>query len=78
MAVMNFEKVASQVDMLSYIDRVKLLDKLVKTLTTNKEKKSHTSVLKANNIDIAFGLWREKDISLEMIRKKAWRNYIEK
>ena len=47
-----------------------LLDKIVNTLRT-----PFTTVVRKNETDFeaAFGLWKDRDISVEAIRQKAWR-----
>lgn len=55
--------------MLSYTERVMLLDKIVSTLrspftATVQKKKAET--------EAAFGLWKDRDITVETIRQKAW------
>lgn len=55
--------------MLSYTERVMLLDKIVSTLrspftVTVQKKKAET--------EAAFGLWKDRDITVETIRQKAW------
>ena len=65
-----FAQLSSQVDMLSYTERVMLLDKIVNTLRS-----PFTTVVRKNETDFeaAFGLWKDRDISVETIRQKAWR-----
>jgi hypothetical protein len=64
-----FAQLSGQIDMLSYTERVMLLDKIVSTLrspfTTTVQKKEA-------DFDAAFGLWKDRNISVEAIRQKAW------
>ena len=64
-----FAQLTSQIEMLSYAERLTLLNKLVNTLHN-----PFPSVAKRNdsNFDAAFGLWKGRDISVDAIRQKAW------
>ena len=68
MTELAFKKLSSQIDMLSYAERIKLLDKIVQTLHTPIKIQRKES----SNFDAAFGLWKDRDISIEEIRAKAW------
>ena len=64
-----FAQLSGQIDMLSYTERVMLLDKIVSTLRSPfiaavQKKKAET--------EAAFGLWKDRDITVETIRQKAW------
>lgn len=64
-----FAQLSGQIDMLSYTERVMLLDKIVSTLRS-----PFTAAVqkKETDFEAAFGLWKDRDISIESIRQKAW------
>lgn len=68
MSEQAFKQLSEQVDMLSYAERIRLLDKIVKTLHTPVK----THKRKASDFNAAFGLWKDRDISVEGIRTKTW------
>lgn len=68
MSEIAFKQLASKVDLLSYEEKIKLLDKIVGTLHAPVK----TSKTKPANLSLAFGLWKERDISIEKIRTEAW------
>lgn len=55
--------------MLSYAERIMLLDKIVSTL---RSPFTATAQKKETDFEAAFGLWKDRDISVEAIRQKAW------
>lgn len=63
-----FEELIENVPTLSYTQRVRLLSVLVQTFSPEQKRKSVSSDQNA-----AFGIWKNRDISLSDIRKKAWR-----
>ncbi len=68
MTELAFKQLSAQIDMLSYAERIRLLDKIVQTLHYPvKHPKKESSEFNA-----AFGLWKNRDISVEEIRAKAW------
>ena len=68
MATATYENLSKQIDMLSYSDRIRLLDRIVRSLNVPKDrKKAQTS-----NPEDVFGIWKERDITIESIREKAW------
>ena len=68
MSELAFKQLSAKIDMLSYAERIQLLDKIVQTLHTPvKTQKKETS-----DFNAAFGLWKDRDISVEEIRTKAW------
>ena len=68
MSELVFKQVSAQVDMLSYAERIKLLDKIVRTLHTPV--KTHKKAF--SDFSTAFGLWKDRSLSVEEIRSKAW------
>lgn len=68
MSELVFKQVSAQVDMLSYAERIKLLDKIVRTLHTPV--KTHKKAF--SDFNTAFGLWKDRSLSVEEIRSKAW------
>ena len=69
MSELAFAKLSSQVDMLSFSERVRLLDKIVRSLHTPATKTAKTD---SADFNAAFGLWKDRDVSIEEIRQKAW------
>ena len=68
MSELAFKQLSNQIDMLSYSERILLLNKIVSTLQTPAKTPKKTSA----DFDAAFGLWANRDISLSEIRQKAW------
>ena len=68
MSELAFKQISSQIDMLSYDERIKLLGKIVQTL----QSPAKTPKKESSDFDSAFGLWKERNISVEEIRNKAW------
>ena len=68
MSELAFNQLSAQVDMLSYAERIKLLDKIVRTLHTPV--KPHKKAF--SDFSTAFGLWKDRSLSVEEIRSKAW------
>lgn len=64
-----YKNLSDQIDMLSYADRLRLLEKIVMTLGVPKTTRQKPV---SGEFDAAFGLWRDRDISLDSIRAKAW------
>lgn len=62
-------KISNEIEMLSYSDRMFLLEKILKTFSFPTKKTISTSSADFEN---AFGIWKDNDISLKEIRKKAW------
>ncbi len=62
-------KISNEIEMLSYSDRMFLLEKILKSFTSPAKKTISTSSADFEN---AFGIWKDNEISLEEIRKKAW------
>ncbi|UTY32410.1 hypothetical protein [Treponema putidum] len=68
MSELAFKQLSAQVDMLSYAERIKLLDKIVRTLHTPIK----THKREFSDFNSAFGLWKDRPLSIEEIRCKAW------
>ncbi|MGI5116488.1 hypothetical protein [Treponema sp. SP13] len=69
MSELAFKQLSTQVDMLSYTEKIRLLDKIVKTL--HRPVKIHKREF--SDFNAAFGLWKDRTVSIEEIRTKAWR-----
>lgn len=69
MATTNIKQLSNEIEMLSYSDRLFLLRKIVNSFDSVEQKK--TNVI-SNDFDKAFGLWKDNDIDVKDIRKKAW------
>lgn len=65
----NVIRLYSEIEMLSYSDRISLLNKLLGSIGFNRSKKAEPS---SENFDKVFGLWKDSDINIENIRQKAW------
>lgn len=68
MSELAFKQISAQIDMLSYAERIKLLDKIVRTLHTPVK----THKREFSDFNAAFGLWKDRSLSVEEIRTKAW------
>lgn len=68
MSELAFKQISSQVDMLSYDERIKLLGKIIQTL----QSPTKTPKKESSDFDTAFGLWKDRNISVEEIRNKGW------
>ena len=66
---LNVIRLYSEIEMLSYSDRISLLNKLLSSIGFNRSKKAESS---SENFDKVFGIWKDTDISIENIRQKAW------
>ena len=69
MSELVFKKLSGQIDMLSYAEKIKLLDKIVRTLHTPVK----THKREFSDFNAAFGLWKDRPLSVDEIRTKAWR-----
>ena len=69
MTAIAFENLAKQIDMLSYSDRLRLLERIASTLHVQE---APAATNDSSAFDRAFGIWKSKDISLESVRQKAW------
>ena len=69
MSELVFKKLSGQIDMLSYAEKIKLLDKIIRTLHTPVK----THKREFSDFNAAFGLWKDRTVSIEEIRTKAWR-----
>ncbi len=65
----NVIRLYSEIEMLSYSDRISLLNKLLSSIGFNRSKKTESS---SENFEKVFGLWKDSDINIENIRQKAW------
>ena len=70
MSVSIVKSVSEQIDMMSYSERMQIFNKLIKSFAAPAKtvSQNHTESFEA-----AFGMWKDRDISAESIRKKAWR-----
>lgn len=69
MSGIAFNQFVNKIDMLSYSQRMTLLQKLVSSFSKDDEPKK---IKKMEGCNDAFGIWSDRDISLESIRAKAW------
>ncbi|QTQ11312.1 hypothetical protein HRI96_03340 [Treponema parvum] len=68
MSELAFKQLSAQIDMLSYDEKIRLLDKIVRTL--HMPVKTHEREL--SDFNAAFGLWKDRTLSVEEIRTKSW------
>ena len=68
MSDLALKKLTDEIEMLSFADRLKLLNKIVQTLRVPAK----TVKKESTDFDAAFGLWSDRNISLSEIRQKAW------
>ena len=64
----GLQQLSNQIDMLSYAERLFLLDKIVKSLHAPEK----IPAKKNSDFEAAFGLWANREVSLSEIRQKAW------
>lgn len=69
MTAVAFDNLTEQISMLSYTDRLRLLERIAQTLQIQDE---HTTADVSPAFERAFGMWQSSDVSLESIRQKAW------
>ena len=69
MSPLAYKELTDQINLLSFSDRVRLLEQIAQTLQIQDPPKVKTD---SSSFEKAFGLWRNRDIDLETIRKKAW------
>lgn len=65
-----FDEIIENISELSYVQRLMLLSELVRSLYPVGKKDSTVS---SEDLNAAFGLWKDRDVSLSDIRAKAWR-----
>ena len=68
MSELVFEQLSAQIDMLSYSERIRLLNKIVQTLHVPVK----VSKREVSDFNAAFGLWKDRNISVAEIRTKSW------
>ena len=68
MSEFAFKQLSDKVEMLSYAERIRLLDKIVQTLHVPAKMPKKES----SDFNAAFGLWKDRDITGKEIRAKAW------
>lgn len=69
MSPLAYKELTDQINLLSFSDRVRLLEQIAQTLQIQEKPKVKSD---STAFEKAFGLWRDRDIDLETIRKKAW------
>ena len=69
MSELAFKQRSAQVDMLASTEKIRLFDKIVQTL--HIPVKTHQR--ECSDFTAAFGLWKDRTLSIEEIRSKAWR-----
>ncbi len=69
MTAIALDNLTEQINMLSYTDRLCLLERIAQTLQVQD---AHTTVDSSQDFDRAFGMWQSRDVSIDSIRQKAW------
>jgi len=69
MTQVTVDDLSSKINMLSFNDRLRLLEILAKTLQMDTASKVRDD---SEDFDMAFGIWKNKDVSIDSIRQKAW------
>jgi len=71
---MTVSKILGEIDQLSYSDRMKVVESVVRSLRLgeaylpNEQPRAEAS----ENPEELFGIWRERDVTLAGIRERAW------
>lgn len=65
----TIDDLSNKINMLSFNDRLRLLEILAKTLQMETVSKAGDDT---KDFEKAFGIWKNKDVSIDTIRQKAW------
>ncbi|MCR4590046.1 MAG: hypothetical protein K5668_04445 [Lachnospiraceae bacterium] len=65
----TIDDLSNKINMLSFNDRLRLLEILAKTLQMDTVSKAEDD---SEDFEKAFGIWKNKDVSIDSIRQKAW------
>ncbi len=70
MADPNTRRILKEIQQLSYTDRVKIIESVVRSLRLREDDgpKGRTN----DAPEELFGMWRDREVSLEEIRERAW------
>ena len=68
---MTVSKILSEIEQLSYSDRMKLVESIVRSVRLSEDRVPHEAT--EGNPEAVFGLWGDRDVSLAGIREKAGR-----
>jgi len=68
---MTVTRILSEVEQLSYSDRMRLVESIVRSVRMGTENAPDETT--ADNPEALFGIWRNREVTLEGIRGKAWR-----
>ena len=66
----TISKILDEIEQLSYSDRMKLVESIVRSLRLSEEHVSHGGT--PDTPEAVFGIWRDRNVSLTDIREKAW------
>lgn len=66
----TISKILDEIEQLSYSDRMKLVESIVRSLRVHEEHVSHGET--PVSPEAVFGIWRDRNVSLTDIREKAW------
>ena len=69
MSTIAYKELSEQVNLLSFADRLRLLEQIAQTLQIQDQP---VNITDSTAFDKAFGLWKNRDIDLDAIRQKAW------
>ena len=68
MSDLALKKLTDEIEMLSFSERISLLEKIIQTLRVPSKSVKKES----KDFDTAFGLWADRNVTLAEIRQKAW------
>ena len=68
MSDLALKKLTDEIEMLSFSERISLLEKIIQTLRVPSKSVKNES----KDFDTAFGLWVDRNVTLAEIRQKAW------
>lgn len=68
---MTVTKILSEIEQLSYSDRMKLVESIVRSVRLRAGRGPGSAT--EDDPEVLFGMWRDRDVTLAGIREKAWR-----
>lgn len=68
---MTVTKILSEIEQLSYSDRMRLVESIVRSIRLMEDRVPSEAT--EDDLAALFGIWRDRDITLAGTREKAWR-----
>ncbi len=68
---MTVTKILREIEQLGYSDRMRLVESIVRSVRLRADNAPGETT--ADNPEVLFGIWRNRDVTLAGIREKAWR-----